>query len=243
MMLAAVAVFIAAITIAWLAAHPRFGQFLQTRLLNFKPLLECRFPRTVVEPGELITGLIILGGHTSRVEAAANILVEHPEARVIFSGQRYNEQALSTKLTISQAQLSIDRQATNTYENAVFSKELANPEPGERWLLVTSALHMPRSIGTFRAQDFSVEAWPVDDAHPSPHITAPVILHELVGLAAYFAMGRTDALFPGIASAANSPPNLSVHKVTSDSLRRSCAAGDRPRAIVSNEEQDLKKNH
>ena len=31
---------------------------------------------------------------------------------------------------------------------------LADPKPGERWLLVTSAFHMPRAIGTFRAAGF-----------------------------------------------------------------------------------------
>ena len=34
--------------------------------------------------------------------------------------------------------------------------------PAKRWLLVTSAFHMPRSIGAFRAVGFDVEAYPVD---------------------------------------------------------------------------------
>jgi uncharacterized SAM-binding protein YcdF (DUF218 family) len=36
------------------------------------------------------------------------------------------------------------------------------PKPGERWLLVTSAAHMPRAIGCFRRAGFAVEACPVD---------------------------------------------------------------------------------
>ncbi|MFX8270396.1 ElyC/SanA/YdcF family protein, partial [Acinetobacter baumannii] len=41
-------------------------------------------------------------------------------------------------------------------------KALVKPKPGERWLLVTSAYHMPRSVGLFRKAGFPVEAYPVD---------------------------------------------------------------------------------
>ena len=47
-------------------------------------------------------------------------------------------------------------------ENAVFTRSLIAPKPGERWLLVTSALHMPREIGAFRQAGFPIEAYPVD---------------------------------------------------------------------------------
>lgn len=224
--LTATGVFVAVFALAWLTAHPKFGKPLQASLLKFKPLLECRFPRTAVEPGKPITGLVVLGGHTSRVEAAAKVLAEHPEANVIFSGQRYNELTLVAKLAVPRARLAIDHQATNTYENAVFSNELADPKPGERWLLVTSALHMPRAIGTFRAQGFPIEAWPVDDALPRPHITAPIVLHELMGLAAYYAIGRTSALFP---EPVNTPIPSSIerlHATALDRLHRSCVKDD-----------------
>ena len=41
----------------------------------------------------------------------------------------------------------MERRSRNTQENAEFSRALAAPKPGERWLLVTSAFHMPRSVG------------------------------------------------------------------------------------------------
>ena len=44
----------------------------------------------------------------------------------------------------------------------MFSKQLAAPKLGERWLLVTSAYHMPRSFAVFRRAGFEVEAYPVD---------------------------------------------------------------------------------
>ena len=56
----------------------------------------------------------------------------------------------------------MERRSRNTLENAEFSKALVAPKPGERWLLVTSAFHMPRSVGLFRKAGFAVEPYPVD---------------------------------------------------------------------------------
>ena len=56
----------------------------------------------------------------------------------------------------------MERRSRNTQENAEFSKALVAPKEGERWLLVTSAFHMPRSVGLFRKAGFAVEPYPVD---------------------------------------------------------------------------------
>jgi len=55
-----------------------------------------------------------------------------------------------------------ERQSRDTFENAMFSRQIANPRPGELWLLVTSAAHMPRAMAAFRAANFPVDAYPVD---------------------------------------------------------------------------------
>ena len=65
-------------------------------------------------------------------------------------------------LGIAKSRLMMERRSRNTQENAEFSKALAAPKPGERWLLVTSAFHMPRSVGLFRKAGFAVEPYPVD---------------------------------------------------------------------------------
>ena len=51
------------------------------------------------------------------------------------------------EIGIDPARITIEDRSRTTSENAVFSRALADPKPGERWLLVTSAWHMPRSIG------------------------------------------------------------------------------------------------
>jgi uncharacterized SAM-binding protein YcdF (DUF218 family) len=104
----------------------------------------------------------------------------------------------------------VERNAYNTAENALFAKQLVAPKQGERWLLITSAMHMPRAIGAFRKADFPVEACPVDyqTAGPAELWTPPgsllagvgkldLAVHEWLGLAVYWATGRTDSLFPG----------------------------------------------
>ena len=64
-------------------------------------------------------------------------------------------------LGVARERVQLETQSRNTAENAAFTKLLVNPKPGERWLLVTSARHMPRAVGCFRRAGFPVEAYPV----------------------------------------------------------------------------------
>jgi uncharacterized SAM-binding protein YcdF (DUF218 family) len=104
--------------------------------------------------------------------------------------------------------LLFDDRSRNTWENATESHALARPQPGETWLLVTSASHMPRSVGCFRRAGWSVVAWPVNyTTQPGgkgwfdPPLSfrlgqAEWAAREYVGLLVYRLLGRTDALFP-----------------------------------------------
>ena len=101
-----------------------------------------------------------------------------------------------------------ERESRNTSENALFSKALIKPAPGETWVLVTSAFHMPRSVGIFCQAGWPVIPYPVD------HMTVPggllrvdldlaghlgdlnVAIKEWIGLAAYFFTGRTPSMLP-----------------------------------------------
>jgi uncharacterized SAM-binding protein YcdF (DUF218 family) len=103
----------------------------------------------------------------------------------------------------------LESKSRDTYENAVFSKRLVDPKPGERWLLITSGWHMPRAMGCFRQAGFAVEAWPVDyrtsgrlELWPNSAVTDGLrrmdfVMKEYVGLVMYYLRGRTSALFPG----------------------------------------------
>jgi uncharacterized SAM-binding protein YcdF (DUF218 family) len=98
---------------------------------------------------------------------------KYPNARVVFTGGSPNlisgdakeadfAAGLVQSLGIEKSRLILEHRSRNTYENALFTKAMVDPKPGERWLLVTSAFQMPRSIGLFRKTGFVVEPCPVD---------------------------------------------------------------------------------
>lgn len=200
--------------------------------------LEQRFPPWDASRGAP-DGIVVLGGsiepelsaargravftHSAdRIVAAAALARRYPNARVVFSGGNSNlvsddtakeaDFAISVfeSLGIARERLTIERRSRNTQENAEFSKAVAHPKAGERWLLVTSAYHMPRSVGLFRKAGFVVEPYPVDwrVGGTASLLTfasiaveglerTDIAVREWIGLAAYWATGKTDALLPG----------------------------------------------
>jgi uncharacterized SAM-binding protein YcdF (DUF218 family) len=198
--------------------------------------LEQRFPPWDASRGPP-TGIVVLGGAITpevsaargevalneaaeRITATVELARRYPDARIIFSGgssalipDGTPEAPFAVRefeaLGIPHERITAEEQSRNTVENAVFSHLLAEPKPGERWLLVTSAYHMPRAIAAFRAAGFPVEAYPVDwrtrgpiDAvRPFTSLGAGLrrtdtAVREWVGLAAYRLTGKTTELFP-----------------------------------------------
>lgn len=132
--------------------------------------LEDRFPAWT-PTADAPDGIIVLGGAIhpdvsvgrgtavadigiDRVIKAVELARRYPQARIIHSSGSANlvgsdareaDYGLQTfsNLGISPDRITIERNSRNTVENAVYSKALANPKPRERWLLVTSAYHMP----------------------------------------------------------------------------------------------------
>jgi uncharacterized SAM-binding protein YcdF (DUF218 family) len=165
-------------------------------------------------------GAVALNDAAERITATAELARRYPNARIIFSGGTSSlifdaplEAPVAVKefeaLGIAPDRITAEEQSRNTIENAVFSRLIADPKLGERWLLVTSAFHMPRAVAVFRAADFAVEAFPVDwrtrgpiDATtPFASVTAglamtDLAMHEWVGLVAYRLSGKTSELFP-----------------------------------------------
>ncbi|MDQ7072540.1 MAG: YdcF family protein [Gammaproteobacteria bacterium] len=68
---------------------------------------------------------------------------------------------LLTTVGIAEHRLIIESQSRNTYENFVLLKDKL-PNANGTYLLITSAFHMPRSIGIARQQNINVIAYPVD---------------------------------------------------------------------------------
>ena len=201
--------------------------------------LEQRFPPWDSSRGAPPDGIIVLGGAidpdrsaaharvafaraADRIVAAAELARKYPNVPIVLSGGNASlisddsakeadyAVAVLEGLGIARERLTMERRSRNTQENAEFTKAIVKPKDGERWLLVTSAYHMPRSMGLFRKAGFAVEPYPVDwrlgtaaDLLSFSPFSVDgleridLAIREWMGLAAYWITGRIDALLPG----------------------------------------------
>jgi len=226
-MRAGVALIAASIVLLALAGFSPLGDVLTAQLEN-------RFPPWDPARG-VPDGIVVLGGGIDtalsneydepiltrdggRLTALATLARAYPKARIVYSNGdaslsangRTDEKYLTALLDsfgIPRERVTMETKARNTFENAVFSKELAQPKPGERWLLVTSAYHMPRAVGCFRRVGFDAEAFPVAwRAYPHGVTFSGALggglyaldfaAHEWLGVIAYRLSGRVTALLP-----------------------------------------------
>jgi uncharacterized SAM-binding protein YcdF (DUF218 family) len=171
--------------------------------------LEQRFQRAEILDAAGITGVIALGGGAERIREAGRLARRYPHLRVFVSEQRPAYVLKLLGRDIDPNRVDIETHSRNTHENAVFAKAALRPRPDERWLLVTSASHMPRAIGAFRQNSFPVEPWPVYDRWESKPLYM-VAEHEWLGLIAYRMLGRSSALFPAPSTGKSASMALAV---------------------------------
>jgi uncharacterized SAM-binding protein YcdF (DUF218 family) len=198
--------------------------------------LENRFPRP---PADLAqpAGVIILGGAVNgdisvqrgvptlgegagRVVEGVALSRRYLNARIVYSGGRAAlvgtgppeavvAKALLVQLGVEPGRIEIESGSRDTDENARFTYDLVAPKPGETWLLVTSAVHMPRAVGAFRRAGFAVIADPVDyrtagnsedwrlNREPVAGLADfQAAIHEWLGLVAYRLSGKSDQWLP-----------------------------------------------
>ncbi|WP_088348255.1 MULTISPECIES: YdcF family protein [Rhodomicrobium] len=193
--------------------------------------LERIYTRPGMDALDRVDGIIVLGGvidalvSSTRDEIALNEAAERltetaalayrfPAARIVISGgdgaliytsssEAEIAKRFFTRIGIDPARITLEPASRTTSENAAFAKRLVDPKPGERWLLVTSAFHMPRAMAVFRAEGFDVKPWPVDFRTRGPEdllrfsprpSTAwrriDLAAKEWMGLMAYWVTGR-----------------------------------------------------
>ncbi len=199
--------------------------------------LENRFAK----PAELVgyDGVIVLGGAVDtivtggrgdtaltnsgeRVTIVSRLARQLPDAKIVHSGGKgviVSSQATEAEgaarlfedFGIPPGRVVLEDASRNTWENAVFTRDLLQPEPDQTWLLVTSAYHMPRAMGVFEMAGWSgITAYPVDYRTRGDSDRAlgfagtskglrrfDVAFKEWVGLLAYRLTGRSTAFFPG----------------------------------------------
>ncbi len=189
-------------------------------------------------PGDRLAGIIILGGFedgwvsagrgglavnefSERLTEGVRLALAHPEAKVVFTGgvgglwpggldATVPVGAFLRDMGIDERRILLEGHARNTIENARFTADLVRPSPGERWVLVTSAYHMPRAVGLYRKAGFDVIPYPVDyrtrgaedllrpfERIPAGLMRTDLAVIEWVRLVGSRVLGRTDELFPG----------------------------------------------
>ncbi|KKB07321.1 YdcF family protein [Devosia chinhatensis] len=197
--------------------------------------LENRFSVPATPP-ERVGAIIMLGGATMARPSTARQVSElnqagdrltttlwlaqtYPQARIVLSGgggflmgetesEAETMRRFLRSFGVSEERLLLEGESRNTAENASFTRDMLESVEGDI-LLVTSAFHMPRSVGIYREQGIDVIAWPtdyrsagdqgfgIDIANPNQNLeTATVAIREWVGLVAYHWTGRSTALLP-----------------------------------------------
>lgn len=197
--------------------------------------LEDRFQRPEKMP-EKIDGIIVLGGAEDilrslgrntgemgpageRFLEAARLSKHYPDAPVIFSGSSGNNyiNADGEKLTLSEyilknmgipeKRIITEEFSKNTYENFLMVKGYL-PNAEGHYLLITSAFHMPRSVGIARMQEINVIPYPVDyrsftNKYRSARLdyyghlfTLEPAVKEWIGLTVYYWTGKSISWFP-----------------------------------------------
>lgn len=198
--------------------------------------LEERFP-SYKDDGAAVAGVIVLGGTYDtevtnergqmalnetgeRIVALGDLARRFPNARIIYAGggseftpdttpEATLVQNTVRSVGVDPSRIEYDTRSLNTYQNAVFAKAIAKPKAGERWLVVTSAFHMPRTMGVFRKAGFQVTPYPVDyRTAGSVSMLRPfgfvgeglrrtdIAAKEWIGLLSYYLTGKTDEILP-----------------------------------------------
>lgn len=162
-----------------------------------------------------IWGQVEFGGAGERLTSFRYLADLNPRAQLVFTGgtgslttQEYKAadyaRFLFEQLQLGERAIIYESESRNTAENAANSKALVNHQDGENWILITSAFHMPRSVGIFCQQQWPVHAYPVDHESRRGNLLRlqfnfadnlellRTAVREWVGLIAYRVSGRTD---------------------------------------------------
>ena len=201
------------------------------------PLEECIKRPLNIENMQAPDGFVVLGGSIDTIvtKARGSIAINEsgerltqivelahrfPNARIVFSGG--SGKIFSTNMSESDAarsffaqmglnpdRLVFEGKSQNTWQNARYTKDLLKPTHQQRWLLVTSAFHMPRSLGCFRKVGMNVIPWPVDyrtrgtsdiyrffDQASEGWKRVDIGVREWAGLLAYRLSGRINSFSP-----------------------------------------------
>ena len=166
-----------------------------------------------------LTGQVQVNEQVDRELAFMKLARHYPDAQLLYTGgssslthQQFKGADAGRQLLdeqgINLGRVVFERESRNTSESARLSKQKVLPETGENWVLITTAWHMPRSIGVFCKENWSVVPYPVDYRVVEPNLFSvdfefaahlvelEVAIKEWLGLLAYWSTGRITSLIP-----------------------------------------------
>ena len=196
-------------------------------------VLESRFSHSLKLPEEL-DGVVVLAGSenstisktwgqpslngsSERLITFISLAKRYPEAKLLFVGgvgsvdsqvptPEGTARMIFEQVGLDASRVIFESKSHNTFQGGVASYELIKPKAGEKWVLITSAFHMPRSVGVYRQAGWEVIPYPVDFGYDDQirfdfslgHMAVfSRALHEWIGVFVYGLTGKTTELFPG----------------------------------------------
>ncbi len=166
------------------------------------------------------TGQITANGQIERMFCFVELARANPNAKLVFSGgsgdimnpdarEAGDAQALFALMGLTGRDIVYEDQSRNTYENIMNTQKLVKPARAEKWIVTTSALHMPRTMGIFAKAGWKVEPYPCDyntdgtarvlTSLPSAvgNVTAlHAVFREFVGIMTYYLAGKSAFILP-----------------------------------------------
>jgi uncharacterized SAM-binding protein YcdF (DUF218 family) len=174
-------VIVAALVVLFLGSN-KLVAFTLARSLEWRYLPQTSYPT--------VDAIVVLGGGTESAEyPRPGVEVNAAGDRVIYAARLYKQGVsphlllsggyitwLSGRLTTPASDMSdllqlmgvpadalwLQPKSQNTYEDALYSAEILREKGIQRIVLVTSAIHMPRSVALFEKQGFEVIPAPAD---------------------------------------------------------------------------------
>jgi uncharacterized SAM-binding protein YcdF (DUF218 family) len=229
---AALILLVAAIVILWVGGN-RWVALSLTRSLEIQyPTLSSvpHAPAMVVlgggtEPMESPRTTVEINGAGDRVLYAWRLYKDGEASHIVLSGgdiafqdtsgssPATEMEGLLLELGVPQEALWLDATSVNTYQNAINSKQILSERGIHQFILVTSAMHMPRAMILFKGEGWDIFPAPTDtqvtdaawnslwhgdflqviiNIFPSASNLSMTTnaLKEYIGMAVYFLMGK-----------------------------------------------------
>jgi len=156
-------------------------------------------------------GQPLLSADAARLTTFMMLARRFPEARLVHSGDTVpaSQSRVARELLLGTGvepeRIVFEARSRSTCASPRATRELVKADSAQRWLMVTSAYHMPRAVACYRAAGWDVTPYPAGFRRGRAPFDFDLVgnlddldhaVHEWVGLLYYRVGGFTNELFP-----------------------------------------------